>query len=67
MMLALDTAMKHFLLAAILLNLCGPVAFAQWQTQTIGTKADFRGLCVVNPNVSWVSGTMGTYAQPSQY
>ena len=55
--------MKYFFLAAILLVLCTPVAFAQWQTQTISTKADFRGLCVVSPNVAWVSGTKGTYAR----
>src|ERR1051326_3737921 len=55
--------MKNCLLAAILLDLCGCVAFAQWQTQIIGSKADFRGLCVVSPNVAWVSGTKGTYAR----
>src|SRR5438105_2997999 len=55
--------MKCFFLAAILLVLCGRVAFAQWQMQTIDTKADFRGLCVVSPNVAWVSGTKGTYAR----
>jgi photosystem II stability/assembly factor-like uncharacterized protein len=55
--------MKHFFRAAILLGLCGTSAFAQWQAQTIRTKADFRGLCVVSPNVAWVSGTEGTYAR----
>ncbi len=34
-----------------------------WQTQTVDTKADFRGLCVVSPKVAWVSGTQGTYAR----
>lgn len=55
--------MKHVFLAAIVLGLSGWTAFAQWQTQTIGTKSDFRGLCVVSPNVAWVSGTQGTFAR----
>jgi len=57
------TAMKSFSLTAILVGLCGSGAFAQWQTQTIRTKADFRGLCVVSPKVIWVSGTKGTYVR----
>ena len=55
--------MKSFILAAILLGLCDSVAFAQWQTQTISTKSDFRGLCVVSAKAVWVSGTKGTYAR----
>jgi photosystem II stability/assembly factor-like uncharacterized protein len=55
--------MKHFSLAAILLGFCGSGTSAQWQTQTINTQADFRGLCVVTPKVAWVSGTKGTYAR----
>jgi photosystem II stability/assembly factor-like uncharacterized protein len=55
--------MKYLFLAAIHLGLCGSVAFAQWEKQTINTKADFRGLCVASPNVAWVSGTQGTYAR----
>jgi photosystem II stability/assembly factor-like uncharacterized protein len=55
--------MKHFFLVAILLGLCGSIAFGQWQAQAIDTKADFRGLCVVSPNVAWVGGTKGTYAR----
>jgi photosystem II stability/assembly factor-like uncharacterized protein len=58
------TVMKAFFLATLLLpGLCASVAFGQWQTQTIDTKADFRGLCVVSPKVTWVSGTKGTYAR----
>jgi photosystem II stability/assembly factor-like uncharacterized protein len=58
--------MKSFFLAAILLpGLCSSVAIGQWVTQTIDTKADFRGLCVVSPKVAWVSGTKGTYARTS--
>jgi photosystem II stability/assembly factor-like uncharacterized protein len=55
--------MKHCFLAAALLGLCASLAFAQWQRQTIDTQADFRGLCVVSPNVAWVSGTKGTVAR----
>ena len=35
-------------------------ANAQWQKQTVETKAGFRGLSVVNENVIWASGTGGT-------
>ncbi|MDQ3179655.1 MAG: YCF48-related protein [Acidobacteriota bacterium] len=36
-------------------------ANAQWQKQTIDTKASLRGLSVVNENVIWASGTGGTF------
>jgi photosystem II stability/assembly factor-like uncharacterized protein len=55
--------MKYCFLASILLGLCGSVAVAPWQVQTVDTKSDFRGLCVVSPNVAWVSGTAGTFAR----
>jgi photosystem II stability/assembly factor-like uncharacterized protein len=55
--------MKHFFFAGILLGLCGSSVFAQWQTQDIDSKADFRGLCVVSSKVAWVSGTKGTVAR----
>jgi photosystem II stability/assembly factor-like uncharacterized protein len=55
--------MRHVCLVTALLGLSGPIAFGQWQTQAIDTKSDFRGLCVVSPNVAWVSGTKGTYAR----
>lgn len=35
-------------------------ADAQWQKQTVDTKASLRGLSVVNANVVWASGTGGT-------
>src|SRR5207248_4351525 len=57
------SGMKHFFPAALLLGLCGSSVVAQWQTQTIGTKSDFRGLCVVSPKVVWVSGTQGTFGR----
>jgi photosystem II stability/assembly factor-like uncharacterized protein len=55
--------MRQFLHAAIFLGLSASTAFAQWQTQTIDTKADFRGLCVVSPKVTWVSGSKGNYGR----
>jgi photosystem II stability/assembly factor-like uncharacterized protein len=33
---------------------------AQWQTQVTQTKSHFRGLCAVDRNVAWASGTKGT-------
>jgi photosystem II stability/assembly factor-like uncharacterized protein len=55
--------MKHFFLAATLLALCDSAALGQWRAQAVDTKADLRGLCVVSPDVAWVSGTKGTYAR----
>jgi photosystem II stability/assembly factor-like uncharacterized protein len=55
--------MRPFPLAAVLLGLCQSIAHAQWQQQTIGSDADFRGLCVVSARVAWVSGTKGTYGR----
>jgi photosystem II stability/assembly factor-like uncharacterized protein len=40
-----------------------PFVFGQWDEQAIKTDADFRGLCVVNSNVAWVSGTKGTFGR----
>ena len=56
-------ARKHFFLAAALLALCDSTAPGQWQTQTVDTKSDLRGLCAVSPGVAWASGTAGTYAR----
>jgi photosystem II stability/assembly factor-like uncharacterized protein len=55
--------MKLFYVAAALLPFCDSVAHAQWQEQTIGSDADFRGLCAVSAKVAWVSGTKGTYGR----
>ncbi len=33
---------------------------AQWQKQTVDTKASLRGLSVVSENIVWASGTNGT-------
>ncbi len=37
------------------------IADAQWQKQTVNTKASLRGLSVVNENIIWASGTNGTF------
>jgi photosystem II stability/assembly factor-like uncharacterized protein len=55
--------MKFLVIAAVILGLCDEIAFGQWQRQTIGTDADFRGLCAVSPKVAWVSGTKGTFGR----
>ena len=52
--------MRHLGLATLLVGVGPAIANAQWQQQTIATKADFRGLCVVNSKIAWVSGTKGT-------
>src|SRR5882724_7273905 len=56
-------SMKYDVLAPILVGLCTSAAMAQWQTQTVGTKADLRGLSVVSAKVAWVSGTHGMFAR----
>jgi photosystem II stability/assembly factor-like uncharacterized protein len=55
--------MKQFTITVLLFGLFTPFAFAQWEEQSIKTEADFRGLCVVNANVAWVSGTKGTFGR----
>jgi photosystem II stability/assembly factor-like uncharacterized protein len=55
--------MKQLALASILFTLFAPAAFGDWQKQSVSTTADFRGLCVVNANVVWVSGTKGTFVR----
>ena len=55
--------MRLFYVGIMLLGLCDSIAHGQWQRQTINSDADFRGLCVVNTQVAWVSGTKGTYAR----
>jgi len=59
----MTAARRAFCIASILLGLGGAMAFGEWQTQEIDSKADFRGLCVVNAKVAWVSGTQGTFAR----
>ena len=57
-------ALTKLPIVAMLFLVHGPaLVFAQWQPQTIDSKADFRGLCVVSAKVAWVSGTLGTYSR----
>ncbi|HEX8369301.1 MAG TPA: hypothetical protein VF604_12225 [Pyrinomonadaceae bacterium] len=41
--------------------LASAITEAQWQKQTIETKASLRGLVVVNEKVIWASGTGGSF------
>ena len=59
----MGTAMKLVCLALIFLGFCTSIVSAQWQKQSIGTDADFRGLCAVSSQVAWVSGTKGTFGR----
>ena len=47
-------------LAVVLFGMTGSMALGQWQPQTSGTEANFRGVCAVSPNIAWVSGSKGT-------
>lgn len=55
--------MASRLLAVLILMSGVSRTFAQWQVQSIATDSDFRGLCVVNDRVAWVSGTKGTFGR----
>ena len=51
--------MKTILLFALILIFFN-FADAQWQKQTVETKAGLRGLAVVSEKIIWASGTNGT-------
>ena len=53
--------MKTILLVWFCLLIFVVAADAQWQRQSVDTKASLRGLSVVNENVIWASGTDGTF------
>ena len=55
--------MNRWALTMLLLVLSDSFAEAHWQQQTIKSQGGFRGLCVANSAVAWVSGTNGTYAR----
>jgi photosystem II stability/assembly factor-like uncharacterized protein len=55
--------MKRLVLVTLLAVLSESTAHADWQKQTVATDADFRGLCVVDANVVWVSGSKGTFGR----
>ena len=48
-------------LLLILILMFAISADAQWQKQTVDTKASLRGLSVVSENIVWASGTGGTF------
>lgn len=52
--------MKIIILSLIIF-LFVSIASAQWQRQSINTKASLRGLSVVNEKIIWASGTGGTF------
>ena len=47
-------------MALLAVSLSGGSSRGQWTTQVDGTRARFRGLCVVDSRVVWASGTGGT-------
>jgi photosystem II stability/assembly factor-like uncharacterized protein len=47
----------------IICIMCSGQALAQWETQTSGTTADFRGVSAVGSRVVWASGSKGTFAR----
>lgn len=55
--------MHKAILLLFYFSFCLSHAVAQWQIQSIQTDSDFRGLCVVNAKVAWVSGTKGTFGR----
>ncbi|HEV8160155.1 MAG TPA: YCF48-related protein, partial [Pyrinomonadaceae bacterium] len=59
-----STFQAHFPLISrilFLFFLFAPIADAQWQKQTVDTKASLRGLAVVNEKIIWASGAGGTF------
>ncbi|MGI8639379.1 MAG: WD40/YVTN/BNR-like repeat-containing protein [Pyrinomonadaceae bacterium] len=52
---------KFFQSLFLIFMLFASIANAQWQKQTVDTKASLRGLAVVNEKVIWASGTGGTF------
>ena len=52
---------SHLLPIVLLILITVFTAEAQWQKQTVGTKASLRGLSVVSDKVIWASGTGGTF------
>ncbi|MGI8640240.1 MAG: WD40/YVTN/BNR-like repeat-containing protein [Pyrinomonadaceae bacterium] len=56
-----QTYCSHASRLLFLFLLFAPIADAQWQKQTVDTKASLRGLAVVNEKIVWASGTGGTF------
>jgi photosystem II stability/assembly factor-like uncharacterized protein len=55
--------MNRLVVVALLCGLFDADAYGQWRRQAVETDADFRGLCAVDGNVAWASGTKGTHAR----
>jgi photosystem II stability/assembly factor-like uncharacterized protein len=55
--------MKPFCVATVVFGLCVANAYAQWHQQSIGSDADFRGVCAVSSKIAWVSGSQGTFGR----
>jgi photosystem II stability/assembly factor-like uncharacterized protein len=53
------------LIAIVLIVLFAPLnsVHGQWKLQDSGTRARFRGLSVVSPDVAWAGGTGGTFSR----
>jgi photosystem II stability/assembly factor-like uncharacterized protein len=51
---------RTFLYCCWLVLGSGPL-HAQWQVQESHTMSDFRGLCAVDQDTAWASGSKGTY------
>ncbi len=57
----LKTAFSRIIVGMLIFFGFAAISEAQWQKQTVDTKASLRGLSVVNENVIWASGTGGTF------
>ncbi|MFO0807173.1 MAG: glycosyl hydrolase [Gemmataceae bacterium] len=55
--------MRLFRITTAYLGIFASAVCAQWRQQPIESKADFRGLCAVDAQVVWASGTTGTYVR----
>ncbi len=54
-------AFRQFTILLSIIFTAVPIAGAQWQKQTVDTKASLRGLSVVSEKIVWASGTGGTF------
>ncbi|HEY0050107.1 MAG TPA: hypothetical protein VGB68_12510 [Pyrinomonadaceae bacterium] len=52
---------KHLILLSLFALMFYSSAAAQWQKQTIETRASLRGLAVVSEKIIWASGTGGSF------
>ncbi len=57
----MQSLFSSFAVSLLLIFIAASITAAQWQKQTIETKASLRGLSVVNEKIVWASGTGGTF------